>query len=69
MAMGLMAMLFLLETKVALGHEVPVTSADIEWLLRKMLPTRGHSDEELLDLLERRIRKRTAFSPHSFHPI
>jgi len=63
MAMVLMAMLFLLETKVALGQEVPVTSADIEWLLRKMLPTRGNSDEELLHLLERRIRKRTASSP------
>lgn len=63
MAMVLMAMLFLLETKMALGQQVPLTSADIEWVLRQLLPTRGHSHQEILHLLERRIRKRTASSP------
>ena len=56
MAMVLMAMLFLLETKVALGQEVPVTSADIEGFSGKC--NRGHSTKNSA-LLESRHSKRT----------
>lgn len=59
MAMVLMAMLFLLEAKATLGRDIPLTSADIEWVLRNLLPTRDHSEYDILELLKRRIRKRT----------
>lgn len=68
MALVLMAMLFLLEAKQTLGEELPVTSSDIEWLLCQMLPNRANSDDDILELLERRIRKRLA-SSRPFTPI
>lgn len=58
MAMVLLATLFMLEERIESGEELPLTCSDIEWLLRQMLPARGHTEDELLLLLEKRLRRR-----------
>lgn len=60
MAMVLMATLFMLEQRIETGDELPLTCGDIEWLLKHMLPSRGHSEKDLLALLQKRLRKRGA---------
>ena len=63
MAMVLMAMLFMPEERIESGDDLPVTCGDIEWLLKRMLSSRGHTGDEILDLLEKRLRKRRVAVP------
>jgi SRSO17 transposase len=63
MAMVLMAMLFMLEQRIELGDDLPITCSDIEWILKQMLPSRGRTEDEILALLEKRLRKRGSVVP------
>jgi len=63
MAMVLMAMLFMLEQRIESGDDLPVTCSDIEWVLKQMLPSRGRTEDEILTLLETRLRKRGVALP------
>ena len=58
MAMVLMATLFMLEQRIETGEELPLTCADIEWVLKHMLPSRGTTEDEILSLLEKRLHRR-----------
>jgi hypothetical protein len=58
MAMVLMAMQFMLEERIESGDDLPITCADIEWVLKRMLPSRGQTEDEILLLLEKRLRRR-----------
>jgi len=58
MAMVLMAMLFMLEERIESGDDLPITCSDIEWVLKQMLPSRGRTEDEILMLLEKRLRRR-----------
>jgi hypothetical protein len=60
MAMVLMATLFMLEQRLESGEDLPLTCGDIEWVLKQMLPSRGRTEDEILSLLEKRLRKRRA---------
>jgi SRSO17 transposase len=60
MAMVLMATLFMLEQRIESGEDLPLTCGDIEWVLKQMLPSRGRTEDEILSLLEKRLRKRGA---------
>jgi hypothetical protein len=57
LAMVLMAMLFMLEERIESGDDLPVTCSDIEWVLKQMLPSRGRTEDEILTLLEKRLRR------------
>jgi SRSO17 transposase len=63
MAMVLMAMLFMLEERIESGDDLPITCSDIEWVLKRMLPSRGQTEDEILALLEHRLRKRGVTVP------
>ena len=68
MAMVLMAMLFMLEQRIEAGDDLPVTCSDIEWILKQMLPSRARTEDQILSLLEKRLRKRGALTPEPSPP-
>lgn len=68
MAMVLMATLFMLEERIESGEDLPLTCSDIEWVLKQMLPVRGRTEDEILFLLEKRLRKRGAAAPDHSPP-
>lgn len=67
MALVLMAMLFMLIERLDRREAYPLLSCrDIEWLLARFLPRREVTREQVIDLLERRHkRRRSAITSHS----